>query len=226
MRRQELPALHASWRTAPEHPGLNTKTLDIWQLDLQALPCQKTILDSDETRRLNAFKHPGARQQFCTSHTALRNILGRYLALAPEEVVIRLAEGGKPGMPGTPPPLHFNLSHAGNRALLAISQNHDVGIDIENLRPIPGTERIARRVFSGSEIERLAECDWSARLFFETWSRMEARQKCLGRGVFGEAVEESRVQTRGFGLGNSYCAAVAWKKDWSPKVINFYEAAL
>ena len=222
---QEHPGLYTNWRPAPEHPELRSDTLDIWLLDLQALPCREAVLDADETRRLNAFKHPDARRQFCTSHTALRGILGKYLALAPEEVAIQIAEGGKPRMP-IPPPLHFNLSHAGSRALLAIGQKHDVGIDIEALRPIPGMERIARRVFSSPEIEQLAECGWPAQLFFETWSRMEARQKCLGRGVFGDAVEESRVQTRDFSLSEDCFAAVAWESGWSPEAINFYDASL
>ena len=215
----------AAWQPAPEHPGLRTDALDIWQLDLLTLPCSPSLFDKDETTRLQAFRHSDARRQFCVSRTGLRNILGKYLAIPPEQVNLRIAEGGKPRLEATPPPLYFNLSHAGSLALLAIREDCDIGIDIEHPRPIPGMERIARRMFSDREIAGLESKNWPQDLFFRTWSHMEARQKCLGRGVFGEVAGADIVQTEGFSLGLDYYAAVAWQRGHAPASINYYLAA-
>lgn len=218
------PAPPVEWLCDPEFPTPGSSSLDIWRLDLDRLPCHTHLLDPQECSRLQAFKHRNAREQFCVSRTSMRTILGRYLKTSPDQVLINIPKGGKPCLDEQHPPLHFNLSHTGNLALLAIRDKHEVGIDVESLRPIPGIERIARRVFSEQEVEQLESRDWPEQLFFETWSHMEARQKCLGRGVFAEPSASNGVQTYGFNLSNTHYAAVAWPKDAPPDVINYYRA--
>ncbi len=196
--------------------------LDIWLLKLDDAPCQPDCLDTIETTRLKNFKFPLGRQQYCSAHTALRIILGRYLNCAAKEVPIAIHSAGKPGIDHQPPSLYFNLSHAENTALLAIRLEHEVGIDIENIRDMPNLDRLAQRTMRAHEVAELEQSGWDKKLFFKLWTRMEARQKCLGRGVFGDAVGGDMVETKTMMLSADQCAAIAWPVGAEPKIVNYY----
>jgi 4'-phosphopantetheinyl transferase len=210
------------WRCPPEAISLQGGQLDVWLLTLDTLPCESSCLDAAETTRLNNFVHKAGQKQYCIAHTATRKILGRYLNCSPREVPLGIASSGKPYIDRYPSSLFFNLSHAGNTALLAARTEHEVGIDIEIIRDMPNTNRIAQRVFQEDEIKQLALTGGAMQKFFALWTHMEARQKCLGRGVFGEPAGENRVETRSIELEGDLCAALAWPAGAEAENFNFY----
>ena len=210
------------WLHPPDVLTIERGQLDIWLLKLDESPCHPGCLDTIETTRLKDFKYPLGRQQYCSAHTALRIILGRYLDCAAAEVPIAIHSTGKPGIDQQPPSLYFNLSHAKNTALLAVRPEHEVGIDIEYIREILNIDRLAQRTMREYEVAELEQSEWDKTLFFKLWTRMEARQKCLGRGVFGEAVGGDLVETRTMMLRADQCAAIAWPVGAEPKIVNYY----
>ena len=214
--------LICDWLHPPGALTIEREQLDIWLLKLDDTPCRPDCLDTIETTRMKSFKYLIGRQQYCSAHTALRIILGRYLNCAAEAVPIAIHSGGKPGLDHQPPSLYFNLSHAENTALLAIRPEHEVGIDIEIVREMPNIDRIAQRTMQSHEVAELEYSGWDNKLFFELWTRMEARQKCLGRGVFGDVVSEGLVETRTMMLKDDQYAAIAWPAGAEPKFVNFY----
>lgn len=87
-------------------------------------------------------------------------------------------------------PLHFNLSHSGDLALIAVSQHSAVGVDVERWRDNVEHLEIAERFFSPYERDALRALsgngDDSERMlrgFFSTWSRKEAYLKATGHGI-------------------------------------------
>jgi 4'-phosphopantetheinyl transferase len=218
-----LPSL-IDWRAPAEILSLQRGQLDIWLLMLDELPCHPQYLDETEAKRLNNFSYNSGRQQYCRSHTAVREILGAYLNCTPRQVPLGLSSGGKPLLNMLPTTLYFNLSHTSNTALLAVRGNHEIGIDIETIRDMPHIERIARRSFQINEIAKLEQSGWKKKMFFKLWTRMEARQKCLGRGVFGQPVEDSLVKTISFAPTTGLHAAIAWPAKTKPETINFIRA--
>jgi len=88
---------------------------------------------------------------------------------------ILYGEHGKPMLPGGP---SFSLSHAGNLAVLAVSES-PVGVDVEKPRPI--RKAVAQKYFQGAE-QAWLETDPQSRFFF-LWTRKEAVLKCCGRGL-------------------------------------------
>ena len=70
-------------------------------------------------------------------------------------------------------------------ALLAITQDRELGVDVEHIRVDFATEDIARRFFSPVEVEtfnRLTKHEQVA-AFFRCWTRKEAYIKAIGRGL-------------------------------------------
>lgn len=109
----------------------------------------------------------------------LREILRSYLH---EDPVIVKAPQGKPYLKDYPD-IQFNLSHSKGIALIAITRDTPVGIDVEyNLKPrnIMG---IAERFFLPEEFESLKTSKNPQALFFKLWTRKEAYLKLKGVGI-------------------------------------------
>ena len=85
--------------------------------------------------------------------------------------VHRLEENGKPYFPELPE-IRFNLSHTTGYAAAAVSDEGDVGIDIERVRPV--SDRVQKRYMGGifGSVESIRR-----------WCRYEACSKFTGEGV-------------------------------------------
>lgn len=167
-------------------PGLEART-QVWNIDLalppDALARCRAILAPEERARADRFMRAADRDGYTASHAALRLILGRTLARPPQTLAFTAAPGGRPQLDGAD--LAFNLSHSGSRALVALSREATVGVDVETLRPLPDAVRIARTHFAADETAALARLH-GAQLqaaFFGLWTRKEAVVKALGGGL-------------------------------------------
>lgn len=97
----------------------------------------------------------------------------------------RLAEGA----------LFFNLSHTAHAVAVAVSAKHEVGIDIEEIKPRSGG--FAARFFSESEQKAVSEaCDPTGELI-RIWTAKEAEGKRTGRGLADgiRTISTERVQS-------------------------------
>jgi 4'-phosphopantetheinyl transferase len=103
---------------------------------------------------------------------------------------------GKPALVrvGAAPDLRFNLSHCDDLAAYVFAIGHEVGIDVERVRALPGADAIAERCFSRREAQAyraLAAPDRPLG-FFNCWTRKEAFVKARGDGL-GCALDEFDV---------------------------------
>ena len=110
-------------------------------------------------------------------------LLGRYLAVAPRDIVFTYGEHGKPQLPGAR--LWFNLAHSGPEALFAFSSSAEVGIDVEIADQDRTSLRVADRFFSPREVQTLRSLPepLQPRAFLVCWTRKEAFIKARGDGL-------------------------------------------
>jgi len=135
------------------------------------------------------------------SHQALRAILETVTG-APVEIAV--ADKGKPYLPGALE-VRFNLAHSHELALVAVALGVEVGVDIERLRPLPEYAAIAERFFPPSERDGLDE-----RNFFHRWTRIEAKLKARGVGLYGAGAElDGEWTVEPIDAGEGFAAAVA-----------------
>ena len=137
----------------------------------------------DKNQRAARFVYPQDRRRFVLSHGHLRSILARYLYCEPQQLHFYVNEYGKPALPDHS--LEFNLSHSGDFALLAVSRQHKVGIDVERVRQDLEFEDLARRFFSEREYSDLMDMPHERRkaTFFRCWTLKEAYIKAHGLGL-------------------------------------------
>ena len=174
---------------AVTEPG-HAAAIQVWCVDL-ALSAGRLAgcdawLSAEEAARADRFLRAEDRDRYRASHAALRLILGRALGVAPGVLAFATGPAGKPELAGgLAGALHFNLSHSGARALVGISPEAAIGVDVEALRPIPDALRIARTQFAQAEAEALAALPPEAvgPAFTGLWTRKEAVVKALGAGL-------------------------------------------
>jgi 4'-phosphopantetheinyl transferase len=81
--------------------------------------------------------------------------------------------------------LRFNLSHSHRLALIAITRDREVGVDIEYMRPDFVTDDVAAHFFSRAEVEQFGAVapEMKTQAFFNCWTRKEAYIKARGEGL-------------------------------------------
>lgn len=156
-----------------------------WSLDTGSLvdDAAEALLSGEEQARRRRFVSPDLGRRFLAAHAGLRLALGRHLDRDPRSLSFTSNASGKPRL-ADGGSVHFNLSHSGERAVLAIS-DREVGIDLECMRPIEHLD-LATRYFHPREVEAIAgmsDEEGQHRAFFRVWTLKEAVVKALGDGL-------------------------------------------
>jgi len=160
-------------------------------------PADEAVLSGGERSRAAALRGEALRRRYVASHAAVRRLLAALVGGTPAALPIARGPNGKPELPGGP---RFSLSHSGDLALVAIDPLHEVGVDVEQVRPVREADDIAARWFSPEEraILRAAGADGGA-AFARLWTRREAWLKALGVGL-DEALAGRPVDLARFAL--------------------------
>src|SRR5688572_6835885 len=154
---------HLPWDTAPSNVAASKNEVHVWRVPLDdSLAAEmRPTLSPDECARADRFHFARDRNRFIVARGSLRMILGSYLDLAPVAVSFSYSSYGKPALSEADSALTngitFNLSHANELALIAVTRDRQIGVDIEFIRPDFASEKIAARFFSPQEVEVLRE---------------------------------------------------------------------
>ena len=142
------------------------------------------MVDDEERHRMARLVRESHRRRFMVAHALTRLVLGRCLQVSPASLRFGIGPHGKPRLTGARLDLRFNLSHAGERALLAVAIGRELGVDIEKERRVD-VLGIARRYFSPSEYLALASLPEDHRVgaFCRCWTRKESFLKARGEGL-------------------------------------------
>ncbi|NJR40514.1 MAG: 4'-phosphopantetheinyl transferase superfamily protein [Leptolyngbyaceae cyanobacterium CSU_1_4] len=192
---------------------ITSSEVHVWRADLDRPSTEIEqfiqVLAPDERQRSERFRFEKDRKKFIVARGLLRTILSRYLShylsygevTSPAQVVFSYGNQGKPAIANPYPAgeLCFNISHSHSMALYAIALNHQVGIDLEYIRPIDAIA-LAQRFFLLSEIDvmrSLPETDQHS-AFFKFWTQKEAYLKATGDGLGRlESVEVALTEPMG-----------------------------
>lgn len=158
----------------------------VWQASLTDSPgsaAQLGFLSPAEVARADRFRHPRRRSAFLVARTMVRSVVAHELGADPRALRFAIGPHGKPSLE-PPNAVHFNLSHSGDVILVAVA-GHEVGVDVERIKPTIDHASIARRFFSSLENRQLASLPPPLRsaAFFAAWTRKEALVKAWGVGL-------------------------------------------
>lgn len=165
--------------------------MNVWFVPLRitssAARAGAQLLDQQERERLQRLRGEKLQHAFIASHTALRGVLGAQLGIAPQAVQMTIDPLGKPALApahGTSAP-HFNLSHSGDWAAIAVTRQGPVGIDIEPLADAALRTQGLGDTLGLRERRTLARCPAALHplALLRLWVRKEALLKATGCGI-------------------------------------------
>lgn len=181
------------WENLSDDLTLEYEYIHLWYFNLDILESEIKFLEQnlseDELIRANKYKFEYLQNRFIVARSILRIILGKYLDIKPSNLIFKYSNKGKPVLAKNLNYLSidFNVSHSENIALYAFTINHQIGVDIEHIRPIANLDKLAERFFHPREYKliRVLEPDKKQKMFFKIWTAKESYLKAVGEGIAG-----------------------------------------
>lgn len=130
--------------------------VDVWSVGLDArAPSTSAVLDvlGVEERARAAGMRGSRRREFVLCRSVVRSLLADGASVPPSAVRWDVGEHGKPGPVGG---VHWNLTHATGRALVATCSSVPVGVDLLRVDAVRATD-LVRRFGTAAERVALAE---------------------------------------------------------------------
>lgn len=191
---------HQGWPVPSEDRPTLGADVHVWLAELEqperTLQRLTHLLASDELLRAQRFRFERDRRHFIVARGVLRAMLGLYLKMPPAQVQFTYGPRGKPALAAVcgHDRFRFNVSHSHELALYAMTQDREIGIDIEFMRPLDDAESIATHFFSAREQAALRSLPAHLKHqgFFNCWTRKEAYIKATGEGLY-QSLEEFDV---------------------------------
>lgn len=160
--------------------------VQVWLAPLDRLPehcAARAELSPRERERAAAFRHERDRHRFVGRSVVLRRLLRRYGA---DVGTAELPTGphGKPYV-AAPADLRFSLSHSDGLVLVAVTRRHEVGVDVERIRPMADIDAFCDGALDQDERAELAAASEDAQLplALKIWTAKEAVLKATGDGL-------------------------------------------
>lgn len=161
---------------------------ELWMVSLAVGAADDdALLDEQERERAARFAFERDRRRYVAAHAALRRLLGRRMGQAADTLRFETGAFGKPRLAGERR-CSFSLSHSDDQALVAVSDDDEVGVDLEQLRPLPDIDALARQCLATRERFHFDATPVAERelAFLRAWTRKEACLKALGTGLHVE----------------------------------------
>jgi 4'-phosphopantetheinyl transferase len=188
---------------------LRPEFVHVWQVGLEVSPGRLAecwaLLSEDERGRAMKFRLPEHQRRYAAGRGFVRLMLAGYVGGDGASLRFIYGRAGKPELIGGE--VQFNVSHCGDRALLAVSREM-VGVDLEEIRVLD-YQAVGREVLTAENLMEVASVmeEHKAAAFCRHWVRGEARLKALGLGI-GER-RRPEIPVYDLEAGPGYCAALA-----------------
>lgn len=166
---------------------VKVRWLDVETVAADQWPHLHALLDEAEQARAARFHFERDRLTYIAAHALGRVLLSHRAGGAPQAWRFETGDHGKPEamMPAGTPRLRLNLSHTRGLAAAALTERHDIGIDVEWLDRKAASMDLARRFFAPTECDQLAAvpAERAGATFLAFWTLKEAYVKAIGKGL-------------------------------------------
>jgi len=148
----------------------------------------KSWLTDEETQKMYRYRFERHQHQYLITRALIRSLLSHYYpATPPQDWRFDKNQWGKPSLfvEQNPGNLVFNLSHTDGLIVCAFSQEHPLGVDVEDVTREGETVKIADRYFSAQEYQTLIALPEQKQneRFFDLWTLKESYIKAWGKGL-------------------------------------------
>lgn len=214
----ESPCRAALRSDAP--PALSEWDVHVWSVELDdwlaEIRSLSLLLSADEQAQAARFVFGRDGARFILRRALLRQILSGYTGQKPGRLEFYRTPLGRPMLAREcgGDTLRFSLSHSHGLILVAVTQQRQVGIDVERVREDFAWSPMISTVFSETEsiAFNLLPSPQQTGAFFNSWTRKEAFLKATGEGIATSLrqVEVSLQAPKVLRIGGDVKPAAAW----------------
>jgi 4'-phosphopantetheinyl transferase len=142
-----------------------------------------SLLSDLEHARALTFARPDLRLRYQRIRAQVRRVLAEFSGVPASALTFGQSSQGKPFL--TNLPISFNISHSGDYLAIAIAQQHELGVDLEQMVVKRSRDAIAQRYFHPHEVAFLQTLEPAQRelAFYRLWTLKEAFLKARGTGI-------------------------------------------
>lgn len=171
---------------------MTDQRVSVWWLDVSRVtetqwPALTARLGDDERGRAQRFHFDHDRFSYVAAHALGRGLLAAWTGISARAWTFIADDFGKPevAVPAWPRRLRLNLSHTRGLAAAVLTEDCDVGVDVEWLDRRPVEDGLAQRFFAPAECAQLAAMAPQDRHhgFLDFWTLKEAYVKAIGKGL-------------------------------------------
>ena len=161
----------------------------------------RNLLSLEERKKMSTLYFYEDQCRYALARSKLRVLLGAYLGVCPESVLLSVGEYGKPFIRGSS--IKFNVSHSLNRFIVAVTVNREVGIDIESVQSLRDFDGLSKITLSAREQAIVSSLPEPHKLFYfyQLWTRKEAYLKAVGTGIVEGILNSEVLQLKRWSLG-------------------------
>lgn len=152
---------------------------------IDLLPLYWSYLSSSEKKQATLYLTDKLAGDYIISRGFLREKLAYHIKVSPNLIEFFYGNNGKPFLKNNTEDLQFNISHSNDRICMAVTQNQQVGVDIEFRDKSLNHEELYEFVLSNEELQFIQNLDKGEirqMFFYNFWSKKEAIVKALGKG--------------------------------------------
>ncbi|MGB7605474.1 MAG: 4'-phosphopantetheinyl transferase superfamily protein [Lutisporaceae bacterium] len=187
------------------------------------------LLNKEEKDKCSRIIKISGREHYIIQRGLLKLLIGFYSKVEPMSIVIKKASNGKPFCESYEV-WSFNISNSSDRIVYALSNQYEVGIDLEYTYKMRSFHEIMTLFFSEKEQRSVIHYGCIAKAFYKLWTGKEATLKADGLGLRGNIkaldvstllhynqmeyiFKEESYQIRSFELNGEYVGALAYKRS-------------
>lgn len=173
--------------------SLNAFSVDLWlvspdEIDEAMLARYRALASPAEQAAASRFHFERHRRSHLVTRAAVRVVLSKYAAIAPQDWCFEQSDHGRPHISRAHAglsDLRFNISHTEGLIAIAVTRHGDVGVDVENADARQAPIDVARTCFSPAELAALYQepVTRQSHAFFRYWTLKESYIKARGLGL-------------------------------------------
>ncbi|UCG59391.1 MAG: amino acid adenylation domain-containing protein, partial [Phycisphaerales bacterium] len=157
----DKPGALLAWPSVRDALTIQEDELHVFLADLngssESLSRHRSLLSADERERADGYARSRDRDRFVARRGYLRELLSRYTGIRPLDIELQYSEDGKAHLSEDQNlmALRFSVSTCDGLAMYAFTCKHEVGIDLEHIRPVENLLELAEQQFSSHEYKAL-----------------------------------------------------------------------
>lgn len=165
---------------------------DVWWASTTSSQDDWSVLDAGERKGCRRMRRVEDRCRCLTGRTLTRTLLAHRIGCSPESLVLDRtcercgSDHGKPRLVTPRRPVAFNVAHAGDHVVVALTDGAPVGVDVEECAVRDGGRReLSEHVLAPAELAvyRSLPARDRGRALAVWWTRKEAVLKAMGAGL-------------------------------------------